>query len=338
MEYKFRDKVYLSTYMLDTELFDRYNFLVEDAVPIRSVFILKTNEGLKILKKIDYNLEELEYIYEALNHIRRIYPYVINFKQSIEGKPYVEYQGGIYVVLDLIEGRECIYENPVDLIGASKALAKLHSASEGIKVKDIRNNLYKMEANIIKKIKELNMCRDFAKLHLNKSAFDKLFLEYADYYIDEAKQALNKLQDSEYRRLCRERYVLCHHDLAHHNIIVDNEDNYYFVDFDYAVVDLPYHDLCNLITKAIKHNMWNIDMADTVLQGYRSINNLKKDELEVLYAYLLFPQDFYDITISYYMKTRGWEEDEFFEKLKRKAEYKDDRERFLKDFKELIEG
>ncbi|WDC85017.1 hypothetical protein PL321_05650 [Caloramator sp. mosi_1] len=51
MEYKFRDKVYLSTYLLDTDLFDRYNFLVEDAVPIRSVFILKTNEGLKILKR-----------------------------------------------------------------------------------------------------------------------------------------------------------------------------------------------------------------------------------------------------------------------------------------------
>ncbi|WDC85016.1 hypothetical protein PL321_05645 [Caloramator sp. mosi_1] len=63
----------------------------------------------------------------------------------------MEYQGGIYVVLDLIEGRECIYENPVDLIGASRALARLHSASEGIRVKEIRNNLYKMEGNIIKR-------------------------------------------------------------------------------------------------------------------------------------------------------------------------------------------
>lgn len=51
MEYKFRDKVYLSTYMLDTDLFDKFDFLVEDATPVRSVFILKTTEGLKILKK-----------------------------------------------------------------------------------------------------------------------------------------------------------------------------------------------------------------------------------------------------------------------------------------------
>ncbi|CDF57224.1 CotS family spore coat protein [Thermobrachium celere] len=337
MEYKFRDKVYLSTYMLDAELFDKYNFLVEDAVPIRSVFILKTNEGLKILKKVDYKIEEIEYIYEVLNHIRRSYPYIINFKQSVEGKPYVEYEGGVYVVFDLIEGRECIYENPVDLLGASRSLAKLHNASNGIKVKDIRNNLYKMDSNIIKKIKELNMCRDFADLHVNKTDFDRLFLEYADYYIEQANLSLKELQESDYRKLCRDKYVLCHHDLAHHNIIVDNEDNYYFVDFDYCMIDLPYHDLCNFITKAIKHNMWNVDMADTILQGYSMIRKLEPNELKVLYAYLLFPQDFYDITISYYMKTRGWDEDEFFEKLKRKAEYKEDREKFLKDFKELIQ-
>jgi hypothetical protein len=34
------------------------------------------------------------------------------------------------------------------------------------------------------------------------------------------------------------------------------------------------------------------------------------------------------------MKTRGWDEDDFKDKLKRKAEYKDDREKFLKEFEQ----
>lgn len=332
MEYRFRDKVYLSNYMLDTGLFDKFDFLVEDATPIRSVFILKTNDGLKILKKIDYSKDELLFIYESLNHIRKNYPYVVNFKKSIDGSPFVEYQGGTYVVLDLIEGRECVFENPVDLLGASRALSKLHNASSGIQVKNIRNNLFVMGDKITKKIKELEMCKEFATLHVNKSDFDRLFLEYVDYYIEEAKESLKILEVSEYKILCETDYVLCHHDLAHHNILVDNEDNYYFVDFDYCMIDLPYHDLCNLITKAIKHNMWNSDMVDLIINGYSENRSITTRELNILYAYLMFPQDFYDIAISYYMKTRGWDEDEFFEKLKRKAEYKDDRKRFLEDF------
>jgi hypothetical protein len=49
---------------------------------------------------------------------------------------------------------------------------------------------------------------------------------------------------------------------------------------------------------------------------------------------MLFPQDFYDIASSYYMKTRSWDEEEFIDKLKRRAEYREDRDKFLREFKE----
>ncbi|MDF2671899.1 MAG: CotS family spore coat protein [Clostridiales bacterium] len=333
MEYRYRDKAYLSHYSLDTKLFDYFDFLVEDAAPIRSVYILNTDKGLKILKKVDYSMDELGFLYNSLNIIRKKYPYVINFRESIDGKPYVKYEDGIYVVLDIIEGRDCVFENPIDLKKAASALAKLHMAGEEVDIENTsRKGLGKLMEKYEEKLRAMEKYKEIANMHVNKSEFDEIYLKYADYYISCIKRAYTYLEKSNYKELCRLKHTLCHHDLAHHNILIGKDDNVYFIDFDYSVVDLPYHDISNIITKAIKHNEWDIGFANVIMEGYMENRELSRDEIAVLYAYLLFPQDFYDIASNYYMKTRGWEEDEFRDKLKRKAEYMEDREKFLKEF------
>lgn len=334
MEYRYRDKAYLSNYSLDTRLFDCFDFLVEDAAPIRSVYILNTNKGFKILKKIDYTMEELNFIYESLNIIREKYPYVINYRISVDGKPYVKYDGGIYVVLDIIDGRDCIFENPLDLKKAANALAKLHTAGEAVKPpENVRNNIGRLLDKYEEKIGAMEKYKEIANMHVNKSECDRIYLKHADYYISCIKEAYSHIENSKYREICKTKHTLCHHDLAHHNILIGRDENVYFIDFDYSVIDLPYHDISNIITKAIKHSGWDIDIANTVLEGYMKEREMSREEIEVLYGYLLFPQDFYDIASNYYMKNRGWDEEEFREKLKRKAEYRDDREKFLKEFK-----
>lgn len=334
MEYRYRDKAYLSNYSLDTKLFDSFDFLVEDAAPIRSVYILNTNRGMKILKKVDYSMEELDFLYNSLNIIREKYPYVINFRESVDGKPYVRYEDGIYVVLDIIEGRDCIFENPLDLKKAANSLARLHTAGEAIDPNQTsRNNLERLLNKYEEKLKAMEKYKEIAAMHVNKSECDRLYLKHADYYISCIKRAYSHIEKSKYKELCNTWHTLCHHDLAHHNILMGKDDNVYFIDFDYSVIDLPYHDISNIITKAIKHSEWDIDIANTIMEGYMEHREMLREEIEVLYGYLLFPQDFFDIASNYYMKNRGWDEDEFRDKLKRKAEYMEDREKFLNKFK-----
>lgn len=340
MEYRYRDKAYLSNYMLDTNLFDSFEFLVEDATPIRSVYILKTDQGLKILKKIDHDIKEIMFVYNSLNVIRKSYPYVINFKKSIYGKPYVEYLDGIYAVYDIIEGRECVFENPIDLKMAATALAKFHKAGENIEIYyNDRNQLGSMIEKFKTKAKTMEKYKDIASMHFNKSDFDKIYLQYADYYIDNVHKAAKILEKSPYKELCMIKHTLCHHDLAHHNLLIGNDEKVYFIDFDYSVIDLPCHDISNIITKAVKHNGWDVDVANIVMEFYKTESEMSCKELEVLYGYLMFPQDFYEISTNYYMRTRNWDEDEFVDKLKRKAEYKVEREKFLLNFeKEWVQS
>ncbi|MEG0370687.1 MAG: CotS family spore coat protein [Clostridium sp.] len=334
MEYRYRDKAYLSNYTLDTSLFDKFDFLVEDVIPIRSVYILKTDKGMKVLKKVMYGIDELNFIYESLSYIRKTYNNIVNFRLSVNGSPYIEDETGIYVVLDIINGRECVFENPVDLKYTSRHLAKLHCAGENI---DSFHEKRFKAGRLIEKyndaLNDLKRFKEIASMHVNKKDFDKLYLSYADYYIACIYNAIEAVRESKYAKYSRNKYVLCHHDLAHHNIIIDDDNQAHFLDFDYCLIDLPMHDLSNIIVKAIKHNRWDIDIAKTIVKYYKEEKPMTNEEMDILYAYLVFPKDFYDISTSYYFRNRDWEEEEFLEKLKRKAEYKDDRERFLQNFK-----
>ncbi|KMT22831.1 CotS family spore coat protein [Clostridium cylindrosporum] len=334
MEYRYRDKAYLSNYTLDTTLFDKFDFLVEDVIPIRSVYILKTDKGMKVLKKVMYDIDELNFIYDSLSYIRKTYENVVNFRLSSDGNSYVKDASGLYVVLDIIDGRECVFENPVDLKNASRHLAKLHRAGENIET--FHEKRFKV-GRILEKyntaLDNLKKFKEIASMHVNKKEFDKLYLSYADYYINCIYSAIECIKQSQYIKYSRNKYVLCHHDLAHHNIIIDNDNEVHFLDFDYSLIDLPMHDISNIIIKAIKHNRWDIDIGKTIIKSYGEEKPLSSEELDILYGYLLFPKDFYDISTSYYFRNRDWEEEEFLEKLKRKAEYREDREKFLDNYK-----
>lgn len=334
MEYRYRDKAYLSNYTLDTSLFDKFDFLVEDVIPIRSVYLLKTDKGMKVLKKVMYGIDELNFIYESLCYIRKTYSNIVNFRLSSDENPYVKDETGLYVVLDIIDGRECVFENPVDLKNTSIHLAKLHRAGENIET--FHEKRFKA-GRILEKYEDaltnLKKFKDIASMHVNKRDFDKLYLSYADYYIACVYSAIEAIKKSQYIKYSRNKYVLCHHDLAHHNIIIDENNDVHFLDFDYSLIDLPMHDLSNITVKAIKQNRWDIDISRTILKHYSEEKLLSKEEKDILYGYLAFPKDFYEISINYYLRNRDWEAEEFLEKLKRKAEYKDDREKFLDNYK-----
>lgn len=44
----------------------------------------------------------------------------------------------------------------------------------------------------------------------------------------------------------------CHHDYAHHNILVDDKNELNIIDFDYCILDSHLHDLASLLIRAMK--------------------------------------------------------------------------------------
>lgn len=338
---RYRDKSYLVSYELTTDIFDSYDLAVEDIVPVRSVYILYTNKGIKILKKVDYGIEDLEFINIVINYIyENGYKYVVPFMKTIGGMYHIKRNDGIYVMLDLVEGREASFENPVDISNLSKALCSMHLSTRGIdSILEKRNRLYSWPVLFGKRTQNLLKFKEIAEMHEIKSEFDKVFLEYVDNYYSDALKSFKLINDLPYNEMCSMAYEqknICHHDLAYHNILLDNDNKVYFVDFDYCILDLRIHDIANLIAKSIKHCNWDTEKARLILKSYSSIDKLEQVELKLLHAFLTFPQDFYEISSQYYMKTKNWDEDVFLSRLIRKSGYLEDRREFLYNMSNMI--
>lgn len=335
---KYREKKFLSRYDLYVELFEGFGLKVTDVVPLRNVYLLFTDQGKKILKKVEYSKESLEFIYDAVEYIRRNFDRIISFNKTTSGELYTIWNGELYCILEGVDGRECEYSNPLDVSIASKGMAELHRASEGYRCSMPEKYLAgRTIENFRRRCDELRFFKKLASLHEYKNEFDEIFLNNVDYYIEEVERSIKLLGASPYLKISGEddKIVICHHDLAHHNILI-NEEKAYFVDFDYAVVDLKIHDICNFINKAVKNFAFDLGRAKAIIEDYCTVNTLDKRELEVLKALITFPEDFYNISKDYYGRRKEWDEDTFLDRLIRKVEYKEDREEFIDGFNSII--
>lgn len=335
---RYKEKEYLTKYDLCVQLFNRFNLTVYDVIPVRGVYIVSTNRGEKVLKRVEYTKEELKFIYSILSYVKNKFSKVVDFIKDINGEVYTIWNGNMYCVMDMVEGKECNFNSPIDISIAARGLGELHSAAEGFKTPlHSKYNNGKLVDTFKRRIQEMEFFKNIASVHEKKSEFDEIFLNNVDHYITEIKKSISMLQNSFYYKLCSEedKIVVCHHDLAYHNILINNEEAY-FIDFDYAIIDLKVHDLCNFINKVIKSFAFDIEKANLMIENYCSTNTLNKRELEVLHAMLTFPEDFYSISKDYYTKRKDWDEDVFLDRLKRKSNYKEDREEFLEKFKDTI--
>jgi CotS family spore coat protein len=341
---KYVEKKHLCNYELDIELFKKLGLEVQDLYPVRGVYILCTSKGKKVLKIIDYSIERLEFINKGINYIKKEYSNVININKLNNGTIFTEWMGKKYILLDLIEGIECNVANPIDLALSSEGLAKLHKASKNFceigltkEEKMEYSNLFNKPFYFNNAKKEIIKIKRQLDGYLYKNQFDKLFLADADYYIKEISQCMRMLEESKYSELCCDNnaIVFCHNDLAHHNIIIkDNEA--YFIDFDYASIDLRVWDVGNFINKTVKKFGFNIDMCKEIIDKYNKISPLKKEELELLYIFLKFPHDFYVSSRNYYYKLKAWDEEVFLSRFQTKVGYREEREFFLKNLQKEI--
>lgn len=332
------EKINLSKYDLDLDLFNKFDLKVNDVYPVRSVFLISTDSGHKILKKVNYTKQELNYIVSLVRYIKEKFPRVIDFKQSIDETPYTMWNNEMYCIMDLIDGRECDFNNPIDLTIAAKGLADLHKASAGFKCELYYKNINgKLIDNLCKKKEEMEFFKNIVENHELKNEFDKIFMDNIDFYLNQMKHSIEVLKNSSYYKICSEedKVVVCHHDLAYHNIMIQNEDAY-FIDFDYSVIDLRVHDLCNFINKVVKNFAFDLEKAKLILDEYNKNSSLDKRELEILYGMLLFPEPFYSISKDYYRRRKDWDEETFINRLAKKVEFKEDREQFLDKFKGLL--
>lgn len=334
---RYPEKKYLSTYELTSTFFKTLGVTVVDIIPLRKVFVLKTDNGSKILKKVDYDEERLKFINLCVENISEKFSNIISFNTFSDGKKYKVWKGNYYVLMDLIEGREATFTNPIEFKMCGELLAKEHLATkefangETIKSKIDKSLIIKYKEDL----KNIQETQELIKSFKFKNEFDSLFLKNSQVYIEEIVNAIELLENSEYSdyREKGKNIVVCHNDLAEHNFLLsDNE--MYLIDFDYCSIDLRIMDLADLLLNGIKNVAFDFSKALDVIDCYNKIFPLEDEEYNLLYILLLFPTDFCGITKSYYHKQKNWEEEVFLNRLKMKLMNEDFRRYFLERYRD----
>jgi len=328
--------------MREFEIERQFDIKIENIKPNKGVYLLKTDQGMKCLKKINYGTQKLLFVYGAKEHlIKNGFPKVDRYCLNVDGSPYALVNEDIYTLSEWIEGRECDFRSKDDLIKAAKSLAYLHIASKGYEPPEnskLKTDLGRWPNLMEKRVRSFDKMRDMIRKKSNKTNFDLNYMKTMQFYKDIGKIAMNVLADSKYMDLCRiteEEKCFCHHDFTYHNIIIDTEQCVNVIDFDYCKREIRTYDISAFIIKVLKRVDWNLEYAEIIINSYNEISPLKEEEYRTLFAFLLFPQRFWRLANRYYYNEINWPSNTFNNKLEELISEQEKYTKFIESFKEM---
>ena len=326
--------------MREFEIERQFSIKIENIKPNRGVYYVKTDKGIKCLKKINYGIQKLLFVCGAKEHLMKNgFPYVDKYFINLEGLPYELVNEDIYTMSDWIEGRECDFQNKEDLVIATINLSRLHTASKGYEPPEnskLKTDLGRWPHLMDKRIKAFDRMKDMSRKKVTRTPFDLNYVKTVQFYKDLGKRAMHVLEESGYMNLCgitEEDKSFCHHDYTYHNIIIDLENKVNVIDFDYCKREIRIYDLSNFMIKVLKRVNWNIEYAQVIIDSYNSASPLREDEYRVLYAFLLFPQRFWRLSNRYYYNEVNWAQNTFNKKMDELIEEQQAYLKFIEDFK-----
>lgn len=326
--------------MREFEIERQFDIKIEKLKPNRGVYFLKTNKGEKCLKKVNYGIQKLLFVYGAKEYlISNGFDRLDRYNLNVEGQPYAIINEDIYTLSEWIPGREADFRNEDDLIISAKNLANMHIASRGYEPPEnskLKTDLFRWPYLMEKRVRALDKMRNMARKRNNKNDFEFNYIKTVDFYKELGKRAIKVLQESEYEELCKiaeEEKTFCHHDYTYHNIIIGNDNDVNVIDFDYCKREIRIYDIYSFLVKVLKRLDWNIDYAKLILNCYNEVYPLKECEYKVLFAFLLFPQRFWRLCNRYYYNEVNWPLKTFSNKMEELISEQDKYIKFIEDFK-----
>ncbi|MEG0370685.1 MAG: CotS family spore coat protein [Clostridium sp.] len=299
---------------------ENYNIKISEIEKIKNVYKINTDKGLLCFKVSRYKKYLVEFIIDSIEHVKSNgFDGVLCPILSQNNQKYIEFKNGYGYLCNWIPSREADYKNPVDLRLCVRSLSKFHMASMGFdKSRAAVGRRYhgKWIGKFNKKIKEMYEFKRIAECRLNKSDFDKLYVEEFNRNIDRASRAIDGLKTGHYKEISDSHFKisgLCHHDTANHNFLIDDDLNIYLIDFDYCIQDTHLHDLSSIIIRNLKCGNWDMDILNLILSAYRENMEVTPEEMGVVGNFIEFPQDYWQVGLQYYIEKQPWDE-EFFNK------------------------
>lgn len=320
-----------------------YGIRIRDCEQKGRILFLATNRGEFALKPSKLEPNELDLEYNVCQHLisngfNRIAPIV----SSESGRGFSQIGSQRFILTKWLDGVEADFLNPQQLELATRNLAQFHIGSRGYRGRVYwqKRKLYGVWPQRFRyRLAHIHWYRKCINSRGVQDEFDSLFVANADLAIAQAEAAIARLQSSDYYLIserARKMGTVCHHDYAHHNLLIKPDGTAWLIDFDYCVLDSPLHDLGSLILRTFKLTNWSLPTALRILLVYHEEKAIDHAELEVLLGFLEYPQDFWQLAWAKYNEVGMHKPDILLARFKKLLEGEANRRKFLTEFAELI--
>lgn len=319
-----------------------YGLKINNVEKIKNVYKIKTKGADYCLKMIKYNFFHFWFILSSIKHLQNNgFNKVPEILKRIDGTDYIRIDGYNAYLTEWVIARECNYDNPLDISKAAIKLAELHDKSQGFCITDKmqpRVYWYKWLDNFKTRKEEILDFKKRIELKEKLSEFDYLYLLNLEQEIKKADSSIENLLKSFYIEKVKEEEAkkgFCHHDYAHHNVLIEDNGDVNIIDFDYCILDINLHDLASLLLRRMKNGKWDIDNATYIIDNYNSVKKVYEKDIPIMSAFMEFPQDYWQVGIQYYWEKQPWGEDFFLKKLKKIYEDEEEKQDFIDEFRYL---
>jgi len=318
---------------------DNYLLKVVSVEKVKNTFKIKSENEDYCIKIIKYDFPHFYFILSAIYHLQRRgfnkIPEIINTKDN---SGFIKIMDNYAYLTKWIPSRISNYGDEYELAKVSEKLGEFHKCSEGFLVNRDMNprigwfswmDVFETRCNEILDFKK----RIYQKVH--RSQFDKIYLDAIDRELLRGKRAIEDLKSDKYINIMEKEVMkrgFCHHDFAHHNVLIDTNEEINIIDFDYCILDTHLHDLSSLMIRTMKGGKWSSDTANLILKNYSKSNNIYEEELNLIKSFIRFPQEFWQRGLQYYWEQQPWGEAFLENKILKYLEDIEQREAFIEDF------
>ena len=324
---------------IKNEIQDNYLLEIETIEKVKNSYKIKTKDGDYGIKVIKYQYPHFYFIFSAIEHLKRRgfkkIPEIINTKDKLG---YISLGSNFAYLNKWIDSRSCNYNNFKELKLAAETLGELHNFSEGFTITNKMKpriawfswiKVFETRCDEILDFKK----RIYQKAH--KSRFDEIYLSAINEELERGRRAIDELISNKYIEVMNKEVIkrgFCHHDYAHHNVLINKNNEINLIDFDYCILDTHIHDLASLLIRTMKDGGWSKEVAEFILNSYANTHSLFSNEVKLMKGFIRFPQGFWQIGLQYYWEQQPWGEEFIINKLTKYLRDRENREEFLESF------
>lgn len=303
----------------------------------RAVYKVEGQGECFCLKKVYFQKEDLLFIYSAMEWFFRNNINVPKILPTLKRERFVNYEGMLFILTPWVSGIKCDYDITSHLLISASNLAKMHLVSS--KFKPIAGSKLRVSFEDIyisskKHFEQLLICSNMAFKY--KDNFSKLFLEN---FQDNLLLSQISLEIAASININNLNPSLCHMDYVNKNLIIDDSNNIWVIDFDKCSSDYSVHDVSYFLRRLMKreNTLWDLDLAKKCLDEYDAVRPQNLDEYKYILVYLTFPQKYWKISRDYYNNIKKCNKTAFYTLLSKACEKNKEHLDFANGLKNYIE-